>query len=83
MPGTSQRTCPGEHKVLGVRWNVGVDQFISNEIAMPVGPTESRVVSIMGKFYDWLGYLAPMTIHLRCFPKVFPIYRITGNIGGN
>ena len=63
---------PGEHKVLGVCWNVGTDQLIFNvdEIAMlakEIEPTKRHVVAIVGKFYDPLGYLSPTVVQFKMF----------------
>ena len=63
---------PGEHKVLGVCWNVGTDQLVFNvdEIAMlakEIEPTKRHVVVIVGKFYDPLGYLSPKVVQFKMF----------------
>jgi hypothetical protein len=67
--GITQRTCPGEHKVLGVHWNVGADQFVfdANEIATLAGNMEPTKRAVVGKFYDPLGYLAPTVIQFKMF----------------
>ena len=61
---------PGEHKVLGVRWEVESDQLIFElkhlvERATRLQPTKRNVVSIIGQIYDPLGYLAPVTISFK------------------
>ena len=61
---------PEEHKVLGVRWNIQSDQLIFEpytiaEAAVTVIPTKRRVVSLIGRFYDPLGVLAPVTIRFK------------------
>ena len=70
--GANQRMLPGEHKVLGVCWNVGTDQLVFNvdEIAMlakEIEPTKRHVVAIVGKFYDPLGYLSPTVVQFKMF----------------
>ena len=70
--GATQRILPEEHKVLGVCWNVGSDQFVFNddEIAMlvkEIEPTKRHVVAIVGKFYDPLGFLSPTVVQFKMF----------------
>lgn len=70
--GGAQRLREGEQKVLGVAWNVSADQiiFTLEEIAdqaRRLNPTKRNVTSVIGRFYDPLGFLAPVVI---CF-KVF------------
>ena len=59
-------------RVLGVRWNVGSDRLIFDfreiaKVARDLSPTKRNVISVIGRFYDPLGFLTPITI---CF-KVF------------
>eukprot|EP00731_Ephydatia_muelleri_P024186 Em0016g457a len=61
---------PGEHKVLGVRWEMTKDQLIFDlahlvERARRLEPTKQNVVSVIGQIYDPLGYLAPVTIAFK------------------
>jgi len=65
-----QPVLPEEHKVLGVRWNVHSDQLIfelSSVAASTIGvvPTKRRAVSLIGRFYDPLGFLSPITIRFK------------------
>jgi len=65
-----QPTLPEEYKVLGVRWNVHSDQLIfelSNIAASTIGvvPMKRRGVSLIGHFYDPLGFLSPITIRFK------------------
>ena len=62
----------GEQKVLGVRWNVHLDQLIFEfsgiaGIAMSLSPTKRNVISLIGRFYDPLGFLSPVTIRFKVF----------------
>ena len=57
-------------KVLGVIWNPQDDclQFCVTDIAEAAAttePTKRNVVSIIGKFYDPLGFLAPVIIRFK------------------
>uniref|UniRef100_A0A1X7SND0 Reverse transcriptase domain-containing protein n=1 Tax=Amphimedon queenslandica TaxID=400682 RepID=A0A1X7SND0_AMPQE len=59
-----------EHKVLGVLWDPMRDEIIVGfgEIALEahsVNPTKRSIVSIVGKFYDPLGILSPVTIRFK------------------
>lgn len=56
--------------VLGVCWSIWEDQPIFNlthlvEKAAKLLPTKRNVVSVIGRIYDPLGYLAPVTINFR------------------
>ena len=59
---------PGEHKVLGVRWDVLDDQLVFDlvsltERAADLQPKKKRnIVSLIGQIYDPLGYLSPVTV---------------------
>lgn len=58
-----------EHKVLGIRWSVPLDQLLFNLDALleePVSlePTKREVISLIGRIYDPLGVLSPVTV---CF----------------
>ena len=60
----------GEHKVLGVSWNPNSDQLIVDvtelaQLATTVQPTKRNLISVIGKFYDPLGLLAPVTIRFK------------------
>lgn len=70
--GTGENMRSGELKVLGVHWNVSSDQLVMSleEIATTareLQPTKRNVVSLVGKFYDPLGFLAPIVIRLKIF----------------
>ena len=63
-------SCPDEQKVLGVHWNVSCDQLVFNldgiaETATHLDPTKRNVISLIGKFYDPLGFLSPVTIRFK------------------
>lgn len=56
---------PTDQKVLGVRWDVTADSLVFSvqEIAALADveePTKRKVTSIVGKFYDPLGFLSPV-----------------------
>ena len=62
----------GEQKVLGVRWNVVCDQLVFDfsEVAIlakDMCPTKRNVISIIGRFFDPLGYLSPVTIQFKVY----------------
>lgn len=68
----SQNTQPGERKVLGIRWDVSVDQFVMSledigSLARELDPTKRAIVSLVGKFYDPLGFLSPVVISFKIF----------------
>ena len=72
--GHSQRIHLGEQRVLGVRWNVVLDHFVVNldDIAIAareLQPTKRNVVSLVGKFYDPLRFLAPVVKQFKVFFK--------------
>lgn len=55
----------GELKVLGVTWNVTTDQIVFSliklsEQARALEPTKRNTISLIGRFYDPLGFLAPI-----------------------
>ena len=65
--GGSQRLHAGEQKVLGVNWNVSSDQIIFSleelaDQARSLEPTKRNVISLIGRFYDRLGFLAPIVV---------------------
>ena len=62
---TEQPNGTEEHKVLGVCWNIRSDQLVFQlstigEAAVTLGPTKRRVISLIGSFYDPLGFLSPV-----------------------
>ena len=61
---------PTEQKVLGVRWDVSQDQMLFCldaivEGATSIVPTKRIVISLIGRVYDPLGFLAPITIRFK------------------
>ena len=65
----STKKYPAEHKVLGVRWNTALDQLVFSldallEESVVVRPTKRVVISLIGRIYDPLGFLSPLTV---CF----------------
>ena len=70
MLGTSPNKGVGEHKILGVPWNTNSDSLLFDaselaQLAKNLQPTKRNLVSLIGKFYDHLGFLAPVTIKFK------------------
>ncbi len=70
--GCTQEMQSGEQKILGVRWNVHSDCFVFSLddialLAKTLEPTKRHVVSIVGKFYDPLGFMSPVIIRFKMF----------------
>ena len=68
--GVSQLIQSGEQKVLGLRWEVATDRICLGfteiaQMAVKLEPTKRNLVSTIGKFYDPLGYLAPVVISFK------------------
>ena len=68
--GTQPVKDPGECKILGVTWDPTSDCLIFDvsEIARltaDLQPTKRNLISLTGRFYDPLGYLAPITIRFK------------------
>ena len=62
----------GEHKILGVPWNPISDCLIFDvaelaRLASSLQPTKRNVISLIGRFYDPLEVLAPVTIKFKVF----------------
>ena len=70
--GRTQVLHDSEHKVLGVTWNVSSDQIVFSltelaEQAKNLEPTKRNVISLIGRFYDPLGFLAPIVVRYKIF----------------
>lgn len=68
--GTSQSLRSGEQKILGVHWNVSADHLVidvSNvaHLAKELEPTKRHIVSIVGRFYEPLGFMSPVVIQFK------------------
>ena len=68
--GVSRSPRMEEHKVLGVPWNSESDQLIFDvtdlaRLARDLHPTKRNLVSLIGKFYDPLGFLSPVIIRFK------------------
>ena len=70
--GPVQCLHPGEQKVLGMRWDTTSDHIVydlsdlallSNELE----PTKRQVIGIVGRFFDPIGYLAPVVVRFKVF----------------
>ena len=70
--GGAQALHEGEQKVLGVNWNISSDQIVFSfgelaEQARALEPTKRNVISLIGRFYDPLGFLAPIVVSYKVF----------------
>ena len=70
--GTSQKLLTNEQKVLGMRWNMSEDKLVFSlhdiaELAKKLHSTKRNVVSLIGKFYDPLGFLSPIVVKYKIF----------------
>ena len=70
--GGEQKLYSGEQKVLGMRWNMSADQLLIGfeeiaSAARALTPTKRSIVSLVGRFYDPIGYLAPVVIQFKIF----------------
>ena len=64
---SAQQVRSGELNILGVCWDVTSDRFLFSlddivQQATEMGLTKRNVVSLVDRFYDPLGFLAPVTI---------------------
>ena len=58
--------------MLGINWNTFTDQIVINledisVLAREREPTKKNIVSLVGKFYDPLGFLAPIVVQFKMF----------------
>ena len=70
--GNAQLIFPGENRILGVRWDAASDQLIFNredvaQSAVEPNRTKRHEVTIVGKFYDPLGFMSPIIIRFKIF----------------
>ena len=68
--GNTQVIRPGEQKILGIRWNTSSDRLCFNfeeiaQQALKLEPTKRHLVSVVGRFYDPLGFLSPVVIKFK------------------
>ena len=68
--GATQSLCSGEQKILGIRWNVSADHFVIDVsniacLARELEPTKRHIVSVVGRFYDPLGFMSPVVIQFK------------------
>jgi hypothetical protein len=68
--GTPQLAGSQEAKILGVRWNPQSYCLIFSvsdiaRAAQIVEPTKRNVVSVVGRFYDPIGFLAPVVLRFK------------------
>ena len=67
---TSTNKHSTEQKVLGIRWDVALDQVVFSletlfDDCVEVNPTKRVVISLIGRIYDPLGFLSPITIRFK------------------
>ena len=67
---TSTIKHPHDQKVLGVCWDVSLDQLLFSlhavlEESTAVEPTKRVVISLIGRIYDPLGFLSPVTVKFK------------------
>lgn len=70
--GSTHKADPEEHKILGVCWEPVTDRLTFDtgdiaHLASTLEPTKRNVISIIGQFYDPLGFLAPVIITFKVF----------------
>ncbi|MBA4719446.1 MAG: hypothetical protein HRO68_10280 [Nitrosopumilus sp.] len=70
--GCAQTMGPTEQAVLGVKWDVATDRLIFSvseisALADDKETTKRRVTSVVGKFYDPLGFLSPVVVKFKMF----------------
>lgn len=70
--GIEQSLHSGEQRVLGVRWDTYSDQFVVDlggiiSTARVLTPTKRNIVSLVGRIYDPLGFLAPVVVPFKIF----------------
>ena len=58
--------------MLGVQWDISSDEFVMSlkgivSTAVELEPTKRVIMSLMGKFYDLLGFLSPVVIRFKVF----------------
>ena len=72
--GGKQGLHDSEHNLLGVTWNVSSDQIVFSltelaEQAENLETTERNVISLIRRFYDPLGFLAPIVVKYKIFTQ--------------
>lgn len=65
--GTTQNLCSGEQKIPGIRWNVAADHYIIDVacLAKQLQSTKRNIVSMVGGFFDPLGFMSPAVIRFK------------------
>ena len=68
--GSVQGPGSGEHKILGGRWEPNSDGLIFDiadvaQLASTLEPSKRNIVSMIGRSYDPLGFLAPLIIKVK------------------
>ena len=68
--GTVQSAQSGEQKIVGVQWEVATDQLHFGFadlacLAAELEPAKRNLVSIVGRFYDPMGFLSPILIRFK------------------
>ena len=70
--GGTQKVHDSEHRVLGATWNVSSNRIVFSmtelaEQAKNLEPTKRNVITLIGLFYDPLGFLAPIVVRYKIF----------------
>ena len=70
--GGERKLHSGEQKVLGMWWNISADQLLIgfediDSTVKTLTPTKRSLVSLVGRFYDAIGYLSPVVIQFKIF----------------
>ena len=68
--GNTQPARAGEQKVLGVPWNPDSDLLIFDvseiaRLSLDLLPTKRNIVSVIGRFYDPVGFLTPVIVRFK------------------
>ena len=68
--GTSRPARLEEHKVLGIPWSAEADSLHFDDAHLArhtddLMPTKINIVSLVGRFYDPLGFLSPVIIKFK------------------
>ena len=68
----TQKIGDGDQRVLGINWRVSSDQIVYSfdelaSQAQDLEPTKRNVVSLIGRFYDPLGFIAPIVVRYKVF----------------
>ena len=68
--GGINKAARGEQKVLGVIWDMGLDDFVIDvksviSAADQIEPTKHNVISLVSRIYDPLGLISPVIVRFK------------------